>query len=162
MPKTAEVFLTYLNNYQIDSLQMLITDSFQINRTYTSISHDKSTFINKYVPNSKNNNGKFNIIKSNTIGNVTEFLVEDQSDYLKYLDIEFPQWIIKIKVNEQNKVENMTIDTTKNYNDYMTQTKEMGNKFESWLTEKYPNETIEILFNTEGLLTQRLKEFSSK
>lgn len=159
---TADKFLNFLNNYQIDSLRAVLADNFQLERTYTTYTNDKNSFIDKYVPNSKIFNAKYKIIKRNNSGRTTEFLVEDQSDYLKYLDIDYPKWEIKIAANGQEKIENMTIDTTENYQTYLTQTKKKGEQFESWLKQNYPDETNNILYSTTGLLTQRLKEYSTK
>lgn len=159
---TADKFLSYLNHYQVDSLQTLIADNFQLKRTYTTYTNDKKSFIEKYVPNSKNFNGTYKILKSTRSGQEVDFLVEDQSDYLKYLSIDFPKWKIQVITNRQGKVEHVTIDTTENYQTYLTQTKEKGGQFESWLKLKYPDETHEQLYNTAGLLTQRLKEYSKK
>lgn len=161
-PKTAYTFLAFLNNYQVDSLKALLTDHFQLNRTFTTYTNDKKSFIETYVPHSKNFNAKYKVLKSTQQELITVFLVEDQSDYLRYLKIDKPTWNITIKLNEQYKVESMTIDTTENYRTYLKQTKEKGKRFEMWLKEKYPNETTETLYNTEGLLRKRLKEYSTK
>lgn len=155
-------FLEFLNSYQIDSLQVLISDNFQLKRTYSPYSNDKKSFIDRYVPISKNFNAKYKIIKTTYSEQTTVFLVEDQSDYLKFLNIGYPKWKIQFVINGQDKIERMTIDTTENYQVYLTQTKEKSEQFESWLKQKYPGETNEILYNTTGLLTQRLKEYSSK
>jgi hypothetical protein len=160
--KPSEKFIAFLNNYQVDSLQILVADNFQLKRTYSTYANDKKSFVETYVPNSKNFNAKYKIIKSTNSGQTTDFLVEDQSDYLKYLNIDYPKWKVQIVTNEQEKIERMTIDTTENYQTYLKQTKVKGEQFESWLKQKYPDETNEILYNTTGLLTQRLKEYSTK
>ena len=158
----AEHFLNFLNNYQVDSLQNLVAENFQLKRTYTTYTNDKKSFIDKYVSNSKNFNGKYKILNTNKIEHMTNFLVEDQSDYLKYLNIEYPKWKVQIITNIQEKVESMTVDTTENYQSYLMQTKEKSEQFENWLKLKYPNETQEQLFKITGLMTQRLKEYSKK
>ena len=158
----ADKFLKFLNNYQIDSLQVLIADNFQLKRTFSSYSSDKKSFVDRYVPTSKNFNAKYKIIKAIYSEQTTEFLVEDQSDYLKYLNIDYPKWKVQIVTNGHKKIERMTIDTTANHQAYLTQAREKSEQFESWLKQKYPNETNEILYNTTGLLTQRLKEYSTK
>ena len=161
-PNPADKFLNFLNNYQVDSLQTLVADNFQLKRTYTTYTNDKESFINKYVPNSKNFSGKYKILNTTKSEQTTNFLVEDQSDYLKYLNVDYPKWKVQIITNGQEKIESMTIDTTENYQTYLIQTKENCKQFESWLKQKYSNETNEILYNTIGLLTQRLKEYSTK
>jgi transposase len=158
----ANKFLDFLNNYQVDSLQTLVADNFQLKRTYNPVTSDKKSFIEKYIPNSKNFKGKFKILKTTTKEQATQFIVEDQSDYMKYLHIDYPKWKIEIIATEQNKIASMTIDTTKNYQSYLKQVKEKGGEFENWLKFKYPNETHDTLYATEGLLIKRLKEFSNK
>jgi hypothetical protein len=161
-PKLADKFFKFLNDYQTDSLQALVADNFQLKRTYATYANDKKSFIEKYVPTSKNFNGKYKILSKKNNGAITDFLVEDQSDYLKYLNIVYPKWKIKITVNEESKIETMLIDTTKNHQVYLTQAKVKGGMFDKWLKLKYPSETTDILFNTPGLLLQRLKEYSKK
>jgi hypothetical protein len=161
-PNPANKFLFFLNNFQVDSLQTLLADNFQFIHAYTTDTNDKAYFINKYVPISKNFNGKFRIIKATDGRQITDFLVEDQSDYFKYLNIDYPKWKIQIITNGQEKISCMTIDTTEYYQTYLTQTKKKGKQFERWLKKKYPDETNEILYNTSGLLIQRLKEYSTK
>ena len=161
-PNPADKFLDFLNLYQVDSLQTLLSDNFQLKRTYTTYTNDKKSFIEKYVPNSKNFNAVYKILKTSSSGQTTDFLVEDQSDFLKYLNIDNPKWKVQVVANGQEKIELVTIDTTKNYRTYLTQTKEKGEQFENWLKQKYPDETQEQLYNTAGLLTKRLKEYSTK
>lgn len=161
-PTPANKFLDFLNNYQIDSLQRLISDDFHIKRTFGPYMNNKKSFVEKYVPVSKNLNGKYIIIKSTNSGKATIFLVEDQSDYFKYLDIDYPKWKVRITTNAQEKVESMVIDTTESYQTYLIQMKDKSEPFESWMKQKYPTETREILYNTEGLLAQRLKEYSKR
>lgn len=159
---TAEKFMTYLNNYQVDSLRNLITNNFQLKRTYSQYTNNKTSFLEDYVKKSKVFNGKYKIIQTTQSGQTTDFLVEDQSDYLKYLRIIYPKWKIKIEVNEQEKVESMIIDTTQNYPVYSKEVKEKDALFEQWLKQKYPNETKERLYKTTGLFIKRLKEYSKK
>jgi hypothetical protein len=156
----AEKFLDFLNTYQIDSLLKLVADNFKLTRTYATYSNDKKSLLDKYVPNSKNFNAKYLVIKSTNNEQTTNFLVEDRSDYLKYLNINYPKWKIKITTNRQGRVESMIIDTTESYQSYLIQMKKKSEQFESWMKQKYPTETREILYNTEGLLTRRLKEYS--
>ena len=161
-PGTADKFLAFLNNYQADSLELIVADNFELRRTYSKHVDNKRSFIDTYVPVSKNFNGKYNIIKTTNSRNTTDFLVEDQSDYLKYLHIANPKWKIKIISNKQNKIESMLLDTTTDYQVYVSQAREKSGPFESWLKMKYPDDKMETLYNTPGLMTQRLKEYSTK
>lgn len=161
-PKPADKFLEFLNNYQVDSLQILVTDDFQLNRTYTTYKNDKKSFFDEYIPISKNFNGKYKILKTNHNELTTEFLVEDQSDYFKYLNIDYPKWKIILTTTNKDKIVGMTIDTTKSYQTYLSQIKQKSENFESWLKTNYPDETNDILYSTTGLLTRRLKEYAKK
>ena len=161
-PNPADKFLGFLNSFQIDSLQVLVADNFQLQRTYSTYTNDKKSFVGKYIPTSKNLNGKYKIIRATYSGQTTDFLVENQSDFFKFLNIDYPKWKVQIVTNGQEKIERMIIDTTENYQAYVKQAKEKGEQFESWLKQKYPDETDEILYNTTGLMTQRLKEYSTK
>ncbi len=158
----ADKFLSFLNRYQVDSLQTLLSDNFQLKRTYTTYTNDKKSFIEKYVPNSKNLNAAYKVLTTIQNGQTTDFLVEDQSDFLKYLGIDNPRWKVQVTTNEQEKIVLVTIDTTESHQAYLTQTKEKGEQFEKWLKQKHPGETQEQLYNIAGLLTQRLKEYSTK
>ncbi len=158
----AQKFLAFLNNYQTDSLHNLVADNYQLKRTYTTYTNDKLSFIEEYIPTVENYKGKYRILKTTANGPITDFLVEDQSDYLKYLIIQYPKWKIQITANGKEKIESMIIDTTDNYQDYLIQAKEKGHQFDRWMKEKYPDETNDILFKTKGLLIQRLKEYSNK
>ena len=161
-PYPAERFIGFLNNYQVDSLQTLVADNFELKRTYTTYNNNRKSFFEKYIPYSKNLNGKFKILKANKRGQTTSFLVEDQSDYLKYLNIDYPKWHLQIIINEQDKIVGMTVDTTENYQTYLKQSKKMSEQFDNWLKKKYPDETTQILHNTVGLFIRRLKEYSSQ
>lgn len=161
-PYPADRFLHFLNHYQLDSLQALLADNFQLKRTYTTYTNDKKSFIEKYVPNSKNFNATYKVLTITQKGQTTDFLVLDQSDFLKYLNIANPKWKMQVITNGEEKIKLVTIDTTESYRAYLIQTKEKGAQFEGWLKQKYPGETLDQLYNTAGLLTKRLKEYSTK
>jgi len=154
--------MDFLNNYQTDSLRTLLDDNFQVKRTYVTFTNDKATFIDTYIPTSKNFNGKYIILNSSYDQRESEYLVEDRSDYFKYLKIDYPKWKIKLTVNEQSKIETMTIDSTETYQTYKFQMQQKDKEFEIWLATNYPNETKEKLYSTSGLILKRLKEYAEK
>lgn len=160
-PSVSDKFFDFLNNYQIDSLRNLLTDDFQLKRTYTTYFNDKSSFLENYLPNSKNYNGKYEILKVITDIEPQQFLVEDQSDYLKYLKVDYPTWKITISI-EDNRISQVTIDTTETYKKYSANIKVADEIFMAWLKANYPEDTQEILYNQEGLLVKRLKEYAEK
>src|SRR5687767_14791526 len=108
----ARQFMDLLNEYHKDSLEAMLADNFMMKRTYSSNSNDKTSFLNNYVSSSKNCNAKFIIIKTLNAENPAQFLAEDKSDYLKYLDIRPVLWKIIINV-KNDKIETMTLDTVR-------------------------------------------------
>jgi hypothetical protein len=160
-PSASDKFFDFLNNYQIDSLRNLLTDDFQLKRTYTSYSNDKTSFLDNYLPNSKTYNGKYKILKVITDIEPQQFLVEDLSDYLKYLKVDCPTWKITL-TTEDNKIRQVTIDTTETYKKYSADIKIADEIFMTWLKANYPEDTQEMLYNQEGLLGKRLKEYAEK
>ena len=90
-----------------------------------------------------------------------QFLVEDQSDYLKYLNVDYPTWKITI-YTKHNKINLVTIDTTETYEKYLANIKIADELFMTWLKSNYPEITQEMLYNQEGLLAKRLKEYAEK
>lgn len=162
MSKPADKFLVFLNNYQVDSLQTLVTEDFHIKRTYTTYINDKKSFLNEYIPASKNFNEKYKILKTTESEGTREFWVADQSDYFKYLGIDYPERKIILSITKQDKIACMTIDTIKGYQTYLSQLKQKDRDFESWLKTNYPAETKKTLYITTGLLISRLKEYAEK
>ncbi|MBL7764655.1 MAG: hypothetical protein JNJ58_01055 [Chitinophagaceae bacterium] len=159
---TAEyLFLEYLNNYQKDSLQNLLSEDFEFKRSYTTLTMDKANLIEKYLPESKAFQGKFIVLKVLHQQDPKQFLVEDQSNYLKYLKVDYPTWKMTITV-KNNLIEQVYMDTTDKYQDYVKNVKIVAKVFMNWLQKHYPEETEERLFNEEGLLEKRLKEYSEK
>ena len=157
----AEKFLNFLNTYQSDSLRSLLADNFRFHRGYINTSYDKQTFLDKYVSRSKDLHAGFKVVQTSSKDNITSFWVEDQSDYLKYLDIPTYTWVLSIETDQQQKITGMLIDTTEGYTKYNAAALEKGDKFRQWLNEKYPEDSTEIIQNTEGLLTKRLMEYSN-
>ncbi|MCZ4245302.1 hypothetical protein [Pedobacter punctiformis] len=159
-PTPADRFLNFLNNYQIDSLRVIVADNFELQRTYTKYINDKKSFLENYVPQSKVFNGKYKILKRAENKYETEYNVQDQSNYLKYLKITYPKWKIKILTNHKNMIEHMLIDTTGNYQLYLTQLKQKTKKFEKWVSQKHPTEYLKDIYANERRLTTLLKEYS--
>jgi hypothetical protein len=93
----ADKFLEYLNKNQKDSLQNILSDNFHLKRTYTDFENDKLSFLNEYLPHTKSYNGKYKILEVIEPNEPKQFLVEDQSDYFKYLNIPCPNWKITIR-----------------------------------------------------------------
>ena len=155
-------FFGFLNNYQSDSLQSLLADNFKIVRTFTTNKTDRKRFFEYYIPVSKNFNSKFEILKSEVTGESETYLVKDESDYLRLLDIDFPKWNITLKKNSKGQIESAIFDTTETFQKYLQQSNSKGKAFENWLHLKYPDEKIENLYTTSGLMLKRLREYLNK
>jgi hypothetical protein len=156
-----EKFIFFLNSYNKDSLDKILTDSFELIRTYSDFRNDKKTFLNDYLPNSKAYNGKYKIIKNIKITKPRQFLVEDKSDYFKYLKIENPKWLFTVFL-EGNKVRKLNIDSTKGYAKFQSEIRKKNLYFDSWIKEKHKEINLETIMKTEGLLLKLLKEYSEE
>jgi hypothetical protein len=154
----AEKFIVFLNNYQADSLQVLLADSFKLTRTFTSYSNNRASFFDFYIPYSKECNGKFKILKKTSGKNSVQFLVEDESDYYKYLDVDSVTWKILVSF-KGNKVESVVIDTTESYSKYVSEMELKEKPFHEWLKKNYPEESSEKYQMGDGMLLKREKEY---
>jgi hypothetical protein len=149
-------FIRFLNEYNTDSLAPLLAENFQWKRTFGSSGHDKRSFLENYIPVSKAYNAGFLILRTISPANPVQFLVEDKSDYLKYLEIPAPTWKLFITV-KQDKIETVTVDTTASSKRYFEQASKKTEKFESWWDIQYPRERERN--SDPGLLIRRLREF---
>jgi hypothetical protein len=154
----AEKFIVFLNNYQADSLEVLLADSFKLTRTFTTYSNNRASFFDFYIPYSKECNGKFKILEKTSGKNSTQFLVKDESDYFKYLGIDGATWKISVSV-KNNKVESVVIDTTESYRKYLSEMELKEQAFHEWLRKNYPDESPGKYQMGDGMLMKRGKEY---
>ncbi|MCP9752027.1 hypothetical protein [Ferruginibacter sp. HRS2-29] len=160
-PVPAESFLSFLNSYQRDSLENLLTEDFRLVRNYTSFSNDKKTFLQDYVPNSKAYLGSFDIISVLSNEEPVQYLVEDKSGYFKYLKIKNPRWIMTF-ASKGNRISEVRIDSTASYSAYMMDFQKKNAAFDKWIKEKHQEVTMDSLMKTEGSLIRLLKEYSEQ
>lgn len=160
-PVPAERFLNFLNSYQRDSLENMVTEDFRLVRNYTSFVNDKKTFLQDYVPTSKAYMGRFNIISVLSNEEPVQYLVEDRSDYFKYLKIKNPQWILTF-ASKENRISEVRIDSTALYTTYMMDFQKKNSDFDRWIKEKYEEVNMDSLLKTDGLLIRLLKEYSGQ
>ena len=160
--KEPDRFLEYLNQYQIDSLENLLADSFQIVRTYTNFKTDRVSFFGDYLRRTEAYNGKYKVMDIVTASGATVYLVEDQSDYIDFLGVKPPTWKIRIDRNSKGKVYLVLIDTTESFTKYSRDMLSAEAYFDKWLEQSHPGETLENLHQDDKLLFDRLKEFSNK
>jgi hypothetical protein len=154
----AEKFIAFLNNYQKDSLNDLLADDFELQRTYSSYSNNKKTFLEDYISSSKAYHGKYKILKVMSNVEPQQFLVEDHSDYLQYLKIEKPKWIMTF-FSDKNKINRLNIDSTISYSQFTEDLKKKSIAFDSWVKEKHPEINPNSITKTEGLFMKLLKEY---
>jgi hypothetical protein len=153
-------FLDFVNNYQGDSLNNILAEDFQLTSPNTvSNNINKKTFLGEYLKTTKAFNGKYNIIKVVSENEPKTFLIKDQSDYLKFLKVESPIWKITITKNDDSKIKEVRMDTTTNFNEYVTNIQTKEQLFNNWLKKNYPKETLEILHDNDYLLLKRMKSY---
>jgi len=151
-------YFRHLNNYESDSLKKILADDFKIRLTYTTFFYDRDKFFNTYLRNCKAYHQKAKILKVISDNEPKQFLVEEHSDYLKYLEIRFPIWAVTIK-SSNGKITEILEDTTELSDEYFIGVKKKSDEFLSWLSNKYPDESAATLHETEGLFLRRLKEY---
>lgn len=134
---TADKFLIYLNNYQKKELEAIITPDFKFKREFASKTTDRQEFLNNYLKDSKTLMAKFRVIYQYNEKNQGFYVVEDQSLYLKLLDVKFPQWKMTITTSGE-KVSEVTLAPTEDYDNYITEMGSKGEKFNSWMNKNYP------------------------
>jgi len=154
----AEKFFDFLNNYQKDSLDNLLTEDFKLLRTYSDFRNNKTTFLDDYISYSKAYNGKYEIVRVISNTEPQQFLVVDRSDYFKYLKIENPKWIISV-FSDKNKVKQVNIDSTNSYSRYLKDMRVKNSDFDNWLEQKHPELTLDAIIKADGLLIKLLKEY---
>jgi len=151
-------YYNYLNNYQSDDLQNILADDFKITLTYTDYFYNRADFFDRYLRIYKAYKEKSSIVKTISDKEPKKFLVEDNSDYLQYFNVDRPKWIVTF-MTADNKIQEINIDTTETSGNYFKEIKEKSDGFTKWLKTKYPEETSTILHETEGLFLKRLKEY---
>jgi hypothetical protein len=157
----AEKYIEFLNNYQKDSLDGLLTEDFVQRRTFVKFSNDKASLLNWYIPYSQAVDGKYEILEVLSDKEPQQFLVKDVSEYFRYLKIDYPQWKLIIST-KGNKVIEVVIDTTETYQKYIKEVKLKDEQFRNWLKKNYPEEDMSIIQLKREIFLKRLKEFSEQ
>lgn len=151
-------FFKYINAYRADKLDPLLAEDFEMKRTYAVAKHDKNTFLYSFIPGSKACHGKFKVLKILGNNEPRQFLVEDQSDYMKYFGIDSPTWIFTI-VTKDNLIQHVTVDTNETYRPYRTALQHAHAPFIDWLKANYPWEYQTDRYFEAGRLSRRLREY---
>jgi len=153
-------FLDLVNKYQTSDLQSLLSDDFVMERTCLGYTNNKNSFIVEYIPSRKTLNAKFKVLKVLADKPSKVFLVEEPSDYLKYLRVPYPTWKMTIFVSN-NQVKNVVIDSTDSWPKHQTELLKKGEDFEKWVEKKYHENEAE-LNKTYSHLMMRLKEYARR
>ena len=157
--KPRSKFFEFLNNYQADSLQTILASDFEINRTFINNKTERNRFFEYYLPVSRNFNTKLKVLKSEISEKTEIYQVEDHSDYLELLKIDYPEWIITLNKNSRGQIKSAVFDTTKSFQKYLLQSKEKGEAFGNWLHIKYPEDKNDDIYTVPGLMQKRLQEY---
>lgn len=154
-------FLEFLNQYEKDSLNTILADDFYyISLNTNSDSIDKQTFLGERLKRIKVFHGEYNLLKILSKTEPEVFLVEDRSDYLKLLNVDFPIWKITIKKDINSKIKQVIQDTTGNFEKYCAAIQSKEEVFKNWLKIKYPKETLMELHENDSLLLERMKQYA--
>ena len=150
-----EQFIYYMNRLDKVKLDELLTEDFVLSRSFADYRNDRASFLGEYLQSAKDVNGVFNIMERS--GNT--FVIEDQSDYFKYLDVDYPNW--KLTVNtRKGKVYSAVIDTIENHYLFVREVKAKEIAFDTWRKKAYPNDVSATGFKGTALTMKRMKEYS--
>jgi hypothetical protein len=141
---TADQFLKYLNSYQKEELARMITPDFKFKRKFATKTTDRKEFLYKYLEDSKALRAKFKVIEKPDGKTQNYYVVEDQSQYLKLLDVKFPKWNMTI-TTVGGKVSEVILAPTEDYDTYVAELNSKGEKFNAWMQERHPKVRLEKL-----------------
>jgi hypothetical protein len=143
----SQKFITYLNNYQEKELATIITSDFKLKRSFSSIVTNRKEFLASYLKDCETLIAKYKIIEQPNEENQNYYLVLDQSQYLKLLQVKFPTWKMFIKT-VAGKVSEVTLEPTEDYESYLEELNSKTELFYTWMSENYPEADIQ---NTNDL-----------
>lgn len=159
-PKTpGEKFIHYVNTYQKDSLQQIITPGFVYKYGFVDYKHDYNSFINQYINLSKSLEADFVVIKKLPGKNPEKFHLRDNGNYFKYLEVTPPEWIISIHTDDAGMIDWAQLDTVQGYAKYVAEITPKNKKFENWLGANFKEDLNIMVTDTTGLYSRRLKEY---
>lgn len=148
---TADKFLNYLNDYNKKELESIITPDFQFKREFAKKITDRKEFLNKYLEDSETLVAKFHVIKKSNEKNPNDYVVKDQSQYLKLLDVKFPTWKMSI-ATKGDKVSSVTLAPTEDYDGYIAEINSKTEKFNSWMNEHHSEVNLRNLTDLSQIL----------
>ena len=134
----SEKFIECLNNYQGKELSKIITADFKIVRTFSNEVTGRAAFLGSYMKDSKSLIAKYKIVERPAGKDKNYYVVLDQSQYLKLLDVKFPTWKMKI-ATIKGKISRVTLEPTADYDAYQEELESKTATFNVWMSENYPN-----------------------
>lgn len=155
-------FIRFVNNYAVDSLDSILSDKFEIKRTFVKYENDKSSFLNSYMKTLKENGGHISIQRKETTGDTSRYVVKTGSYFFTYLHIEPPTMIYTFVCDQQQKITTIFIDTSGSFHKYQEEISKEMDLFKAWLQLHHPGESDTDLVKTQGLLESCLKAYSEK
>jgi hypothetical protein len=164
--------IKWINEQQKDSLRVRIDKDFHfiLNELPLSKVRDSSDFLNDFLANRKFMQAEYEVTKSeysssNKGGYKSEFYtvhVTSNGVFQKYLDALPLKNVFKIEI-EQDKISAITIDAgtdRQQSQEQFERYRQKFSKFEKWMKDKYPADTLPILFkNRDQVLIKRLEEY---
>ncbi|WP_153393225.1 hypothetical protein [Chryseobacterium vaccae] len=157
----ADQFISYFNNYQKKELAMMTTSDFKFKNESSDEILNRYDFFTFYFDDSETLLSKYKIIKKTTQKDKTYYVVEEQSQFFKLLDVKFPKWNMTITTVE-GEVDEVALTPTEGYDAYMTELKSKTEKFDAWMTEHYPKVDLEELTDPFLILEYLNKYVQSK
>jgi hypothetical protein len=152
-------FFQFTNEYKKESLENLLTDDFELTRTYSTYKNDKSSFLTNYLNYSQLLKGKFTVINRIHSNEKSIYLAVDSSLFYTLLDIPSPIWKFSFTILS-NKITKIQIDTSDSYTNYLSVLQEKNNQFESWLQQKDLNNGMLTINSSSKLYLEKLEEYS--
>ncbi len=159
--KIGTAFFSYLNHFQRDSLAQLLTSDFVLKRNYVAVQTDRKSFLTDYFDYSQNLEGQFIPIQPKADSLTYTTFVKDHSIYFTCLSIKEPTWKFTLLIRNDS-VAGIKVDSVNSYQDYLKETTQKEQLFMAWLNKAYPSENWDQLYQTNGLLVKRLKQYAKQ
>lgn len=148
---TADKFINYFNKYQKNAIIKITTSDFKFKDQFSEETMDKYEFLTDYFDDCETVIAKYKVIKKTTQKNKSYYVVEEQSQYLKLLNIKFAKWNMTI-TTLGGKVSQVILSPTKDYDNYITELNSKTEKFNSWMKENHPEVDLDKLEDLSQIL----------
>lgn len=157
----ADKFLKYFNNYQKKELALMTTSDFKFSNESSDGTLDRYDFFTFYFDDCETLLTKYKVIKKTTQKTKSEYLVEEQSQFFKLLDVKFPKWNMTI-TTVKGEVDKVTLTPAEGYDAHTAELKSGTEKFDAWMNEHYPEVDLEKLTDPFPILDYLNKYVQSR